>query len=100
MAASKPYRVHPLAWEDIDVADQWYFERSPEASDALIAEISEAIESICKYPQRWPKYRHGTHRLLLRRFPFSIVYLEDADFVDVIAVAHHKRKPGYWKKRV
>ena len=100
MAASKPYRIHPLVWQDIDSADAWYFERSPETSDALIVEISDALETICEAPQRWPKYLHGTRRFLLHRFPFAVVYLDDADFVNVIAVAHHKRRPGYWKERV
>jgi len=100
MAESKPYRVHPLAWADIDAADAWYFERSPDTADAFVAEVSLAIETICEAPQRWPKYLYGTHRFLLHRFPFSIVYLDDPDTVSVIAVAHHKRKPGYWNKRV
>lgn len=100
MAESKPYRVHPLAWEDVDAADAWYFERSPEASDGLIVEISEGLEAICEAPQRWPKYLHGTRRFLLHRFPFAIVFVDEPDMVNVIAVAHHKRLPGYWKKRV
>lgn len=100
MAASKPYRVHPLAWQDIDSADEWYFERSPDASDGLIVEVSEALEAICQAPQRWPKYLHGTRRFLLRRFPFAIIFLDQSNIVNVMAVAHHKRKPGYWKRRV
>jgi hypothetical protein len=38
-------------------------------------------------------------RYLLHKFPFSVVYLERPDFIEVIAVAHHRRKPGYWSKR-
>lgn len=38
-------------------------------------------------------------RFILQRFPFSIVYLDDPDLVTIIAVAHSKRKPGYWKSR-
>jgi plasmid stabilization system protein ParE len=100
MAASKPYRVHPLAWEDIDAADAWYFERSRDASDGFVVEVSLAIETICEAPQRWPKYLHGTRRFLLDRYPFSVIYLDQPDFVNVVAVAHHKRKPGYWKQRI
>jgi toxin ParE1/3/4 len=51
-------------------------------------------------PQRWPKYLHGTRRFVLHRFPFSITYLDDPDVLSVIAVAHGKRTPGYWKQRV
>jgi hypothetical protein len=41
-----------------------------------------------------------TRRVLLRRFPFSVVYAADSDVALVIAVAHHSRRPGYWCKRL
>jgi plasmid stabilization system protein ParE len=100
MAESKPYRVHPLAWQDVETADDWYFQRSPDASDLLIVAISEALDTICEAPLRWPKYLHGTRRFLLHRFPFSVIYLDEVDAVVIVAVAHNKRKPDYWKQRL
>lgn len=100
MAASKSFLVHPLAWEEIDAADQWYFQRSPEASDTFIVEITQAFERISQTPRLWPNYLHGTRRVILHRFPFSVVYLEEESAISVIAVAHHKRHPGYWKQRI
>ena len=64
------------------------------------ATVSEAIGNIAKASGRWPKYLHGTRRFVLRRFPFSIIYLDDPDVVSIVAVAHSKRKPGYWKPRL
>jgi plasmid stabilization system protein ParE len=58
------------------------------------------LETISKAPQHWPKYLHGTRRFVLHRFPFAVIYLDDPDRVTIIAVAHSKRKPGYWKHRV
>ena len=57
------------------------------------------IRHIVKAPQRWPKYLYGTQRFVLHRFPFSIIYLDD-DVLSIVAVAHSKRKPGYWKARL
>jgi hypothetical protein len=37
---------------------------------------------------------------VMHRFPFSIVHLDDDDEVSIVAVAHNKRKPGYWKTRL
>jgi len=37
---------------------------------------------------------------VLRTFPFSIVYLDDPDSIRIVAVAHHKSRPGYWKSRL
>jgi len=85
---------------EIEGADEWYLERSLDASAAFLAAVSEAFDTISAAPNRWPKYLHGTQRLLLHRFPFSIVYLDDTDVVNIVAVAHNKRRPGYWKRRL
>jgi plasmid stabilization system protein ParE len=62
--------------------------------------VSDVIHrQIVRMPQRWPKYLHGTRRFVLRRFPFSIIYLDDYD-VNIVAVAHNKRKPGFCKRRL
>jgi toxin ParE1/3/4 len=100
MARSKPYRLHPLAWLEIEGGDEWYAQRSAQASTDFVADVFSAIENICEAPRRWPKYLHGTRRFVLGRFPFSIVYLDTAEFVNIVAVAHSKRKPGYWKRRL
>jgi plasmid stabilization system protein ParE len=100
MARSKPYRLHPLAWLEIEGGENWYRQRSPNASVEFIAEVSEAIKSIREAPNRWPRHLHGTRRFVLDRFPFSIVYINTDDLVSIVAVAHSKRKPGYWKVRL
>lgn len=33
-------------------------------------------------------------------FPYNLVYIDGPDAIEVIAVAHHKRRPGYWKRRL
>jgi plasmid stabilization system protein ParE len=99
MAESKPYRVHPEVWLEIEAGDDWYLERSVDASAGFIVAVSEAFDTISLAPKRWPKHLHGTQRFVLHRFPFSIIYLDDSDVVSIVAVAHGKRKPGYWKTR-
>jgi plasmid stabilization system protein ParE len=100
MAGNELYRLHPLAWEEIEAGEEWYRERSPDTSVGFIAAIAEALESVSEAPHRWPKHLHGTRQFILHRFPFSVIYLDDPDMVRIIAVAHHKRKPGYWKRRL
>jgi len=50
-------------------------------------------------PQRWPAYLHGTRRIVLKRFPFSVIYRLLEGQLQIVAVAHHKRRPGYWRTR-
>lgn len=100
MPESKSYRVHRQAWFEIEAADDWYLTRSLDASIGFLADVDDAFTTISQAPQRWPKYLHGTRRLVLRRFPFSIIYLDDPDIVNIVAIVHSKRKPGYWKQRL
>ena len=60
------------------------------------------MESICRSPDRWSAYLHGTRRYLMKRFPYFVVYraLELSNKLQVIAVAHERRKPGYWRPRL
>ena len=42
----------------------------------------------------------GAKRFVMRRFPYDIVVLEHPEELLVIAIAHHRRRPGYWRRRV
>ena len=100
MPKHRQYQLHPEAWLELEAADEWFLSRSVDASIAFLSDVDEGFERISEAPQRWPEYLHGTRRLVLQRFPFSVIYLSDSDLVTIIAVAHSKRKPEYWKHRV
>jgi toxin ParE1/3/4 len=100
MARNKPYRLHPEAWLEIEGADNWYQQRSLDAATEFVAEVFDAIRRIREAPHRWPAYLYGTRRYVLDRFPFSIVYLDTTELVNIVAIAHSKRRPGYWKRRL
>ena len=96
----KGLRVHEAARREAYVATAWYAERSiPSARrfrDDLLASFSHAAAS----PLCYPTYLHGTRRVVLRRFPYFIVFFDWQDEIYIVAVAHAKRRPGYWKERV
>jgi plasmid stabilization system protein ParE len=64
------------------------------------AELEASLEAICYAPERWPLRPDGTRRYLTPRFPYVVVYLYLQGRVWVIAIAHCKRRPGYWTQRV
>jgi plasmid stabilization system protein ParE len=97
---SLPVGVHPEAVAEAHAATQWYRERSPSAADAFLAELDRAIEKITENPRIWPRYVASTQRFLLKRFPFSVVFRLTPNSVEVVAIAHGRRKPGYWKGRL
>jgi toxin ParE1/3/4 len=98
--SNKPSRFHPEARKEFREATLWYRDRSPVAPTEFRAAVKAVAQQVVQAPKRWPKYLYGTRRVVMQRFPFSIVYLDDPDLITIIAVAHGKRKPGYWKERL
>jgi plasmid stabilization system protein ParE len=90
--------VHPEAIAEAREARLWYAERSADAADAFMVELDLALDRIVEAPMRWP-VRSGARRYVMRRFPFVVVYRIVGSTVEVVAVAHGRRKPGYWKSR-
>jgi plasmid stabilization system protein ParE len=97
---AKELEFHPQAALELEAATDWYLERSPRAAKQFIEELTRAIDSIVEAPKRWPQGLGETRRLLLKRFPFAIVYREDFSAVQIVAVAHGRRRPGYWRDRL
>ena len=98
--AGKPLEIHPAALAELKSAVQWYQERSQPAALKFVAEVDRAIELVMESPKRWPAADHATRRLVLQRFPYAIIYRERKADVQVLAVAHGHRRPGYWRQRL
>ena len=90
---------HPEAIVEARAAREWYAERSETAAAALAVEIDRAGEMIADAPTRWATFEYGTRRFLLRRFPYAVIYRATSECVTIVAFAHCRRRPGYWKKR-
>lgn len=90
---------HPDALEEVVAAAAWYRERSVAASIAFEEEIAHAMDRIAQAPERYPAFVDESRRYLLRRFPFAIVYRVEDQSIEIVAVAHWRRRPGYWRNR-
>jgi plasmid stabilization system protein ParE len=77
----------------------YYEERCPGLGLDFAAEVEASVATVCDFPERWPVRSDGTHRYLTTRFPYVVVYLYLNHHVWIIAIAHCKRKPGYWTKQ-
>jgi len=70
------------------------------AEAAFLRELDHAVEQVAEAPHQWPSYLAGTQRYVFPTFPYSLVYFVDGDLINVVAVAHERRKPGYWRMRL
>jgi toxin ParE1/3/4 len=99
--ATNKVDLHEEASAEYDAAFDWYLQRSPDAALRFDAEVERALNQIVDAPQRWAVGPHSTRRFLLRQFPFVLIYRErNSGVIQIIAVAHTSRRPGYWKHRL
>jgi plasmid stabilization system protein ParE len=93
-------RFVPAASREVEDAVAWYLERSLKAGESFLREFERGLALVKETPRLWPRFEAGTRRYVLRRFPFSIIYRKfGEDTIEVVAVAHDKRRPGYWHGR-
>jgi plasmid stabilization system protein ParE len=92
-------RFHPAAQQDADEAAAWYAERSVRAAVRFLDELDRVIDLIAHSPDRFRVFDADLRRAIFRRFPFYLVFRADDATVVVLAVAHGKRRPGFWRNR-
>ena len=96
----KPIRVHPEAQLEAEAAVEWYGQRTPHAAGRLVVELRSALERIQQSPNQFPKLAFQTRRMVLGRFPYLVVFRETQTEIEIVAVAHGRRRPGYWRERL
>ena len=93
-------RFHPAAAQEAEEAYDWYVVRSPDAAHGFREELRHAVDAVAESPETWPRHGRRARRYVFPRFPFSLVYVLRRAEVEVFAVAHAKRRPGYWRSRL
>ena len=91
--------VHSDAETEILEALAWYAERSDLAARAFVQEMMSMVVMVDRSPQTWPKSFGNTRRIVFLHFPFDLVYRMKGETIEIVAVAHHRRRPWYWRNR-
>ena len=94
-------RFHPAAEAEHLETVVWYETRKAGLGAQYLAELERTLEQIRRDPGRFPiESEPGIRRAIVRQFPFSVLFRAVEGQVDILAVAHHRRRPGYWIVRV
>jgi plasmid stabilization system protein ParE len=91
---------HPLAAAEVRSTAQWYARRSRRAAARFLTELSRTIDLIIAQPDAWSAHLHGTRMIRVSRFPYLVIYELLPAWLQVIAVMHARRRPGYWRRRL
>ncbi|WP_410001978.1 type II toxin-antitoxin system RelE/ParE family toxin [Rubinisphaera sp. JC750] len=90
---------HPEASRELESSAAWYAEHSRRAALRFVAAIDHALESITRDPDRFAPCGERHRSCSDCRFPFQVIFRYDGDTLFVLAIAHSKRRPRYWKHR-
>ena len=91
---------HEDADAEMNGAAQYYEERAFGLGLAFLDAIEEAVDNVLENPEAYQLVGDEVRHKLLRRFPYSVLSVIEPDRIRVVAVAHQKRRPGYWSYRL
>jgi plasmid stabilization system protein ParE len=77
-----------------------YDQQAPGRGERFLGAVADAQWLIQTHPEIGVPYFRKTRRWLVRRFPYAIIYRVEVDRILVVAVAHAKRREGYWVSRL
>jgi len=93
------------AEDELIEAEKWYERQRPGLGREFRTAIDEGMERLLKAPLAASPIVNlppsiSARRVLVKRFPYSIVFIEHGEDLWVVAFAHHRRRPGYWRERL
>lgn len=92
-------QFHPAAQDEFVETVVFYEGRGVGLGHQFRDAVRVVLDRILAHPELGAP-RRATRRLMIDGFPYDVVYRVDADTIDVLALAHHRRRPGYWRRRV
>jgi toxin ParE1/3/4 len=96
----KPVFFHAEAEAEFRAAVAFYEGQRAGLGREFRESIEAAVERIRKTPEAFaPHGDQGVRKCLIGRFPYTVFYLEQEASLWIVAVAHQRRRPGYWSGR-
>jgi toxin ParE1/3/4 len=90
---------HPAAQAELREARDWYEARVAGLGFQFARAVEVALMTIQRSPAAYPIVHDKVRQVVLRRFPYSLVFLPEADKILVLACFHHRRDPREWHER-
>lgn len=92
--------IHTQASQEIEEAAFFYEQRVEGLGGQFVLRVEKAIEQILLFPESAPLVGETVRKKGLERFPYSLMYVFEKATVFIVAIAHQKREPMYWKSRL
>lgn len=92
-------KISDEAQKEIWDAVYWYKEKAPFLDKEFLNCLDNGFSMICRNPKMFPLVHNDFRKVLIRRFPYQIIYKVDGSIILVLAVFHAKRDPKHWENR-
>lgn len=92
--------IRPEADAEVAEAAHWYEERRQGLGNEFLSAFAAATSSLRHNPKMYATVAENARRLVLRRFPYSVIYEIHGDEVVVLACFHESRDPREWQRRL
>ena len=90
--------LHPEADAEFAAQVECYEGKERDLGVRFYREVMTSLDWIAENPLL-PRLRKSYRRVNLKVFPFYVAYVLEEELVWVLAVAHSKKRPGYWMRR-
>jgi plasmid stabilization system protein ParE len=90
---------HEIAEQELNDAAGYYEAQSSGLGLAFLAEVEYSMDRILEHPEAAPFVNQVVRKMLIRRFPYSVMYSVQPEGIHILAIAHQKRRPMYWRGR-
>ncbi len=84
---------------EIKAAYASYENQAKGLGEDFLTELEHSFGYITQQPDTWPPFGESTRRFLLNKFPYSVIYSASENTIQVLAVMHNRKKPGYWESK-
>ncbi len=87
---------------ELELADavEFYNQERNGLGDEFLHEVQRVAGLLIENPRMGRRVRTDRRSVVLKRFPYRLVYTLDDIGILIIAVAHQRQRPGYWGERV
>ena len=92
-------QFHPKARAELESSAFFYDGKFPGLGLEFAAEVQSAVAFAYAHPEAGTSVADGFRRVIVRRFPYAVVYRTQGEHLYIIAVAHQRRNPNYWSDR-
>jgi plasmid stabilization system protein ParE len=93
------YRFLSVAEEEMSEAALFYEAAFLGLGEKFLADVDHTIDRLRRHPDVGVEVAPNLRRALLHRFPFGLIYSVESDGILIVSVAHHRRRPDYWRSR-